>query len=195
MGNSRGTQPNGWRSIAFKASIVVLVFIAGFVYGERETTKTLHEAEAKRIAANCQVITWQATIADSEKCRQSEREQELKQVIACLDHENRIIASGLRELFQYVPVQPNLRIWWNRKQLQPWTAVLIYNMDAMPDKFTDRNGFVFPHHAKRGDTAVLIGEDRGMMTVFCLTGPFAGELITFRPQMRRDRQGVLAYHF
>lgn len=169
--------------------------IWGVDRGGLAVLKEWQAADAKRVAANCQIMTWQAAIEGSQKCQQLEREQELERVIACLDHENEIIARGLRELFRDVPVEPNLRIWWNRGKLQSWTAVLIYNADAVQGRFIDKNGFVFPHQAKRGEKAIFIGEDRGMATVFCLTGPFAGELITFRPQMRKDQQGMLAYHF
>lgn len=194
-GSENKRQYGVMRSIITAACVLVLVFITGYMYGERETMKTVREAEAKRTAANCQIITWQTAIGGSQKCQQLEREQELERVIACLDHENEIIARGLRELFRDVPVEPNLRIWWNQGKLQSWTAVLIYNVDAIQGRFIDKNGFVFPHQAKRGEKAIFIGEDRGMATVFCLTGPFAGELIIFRPQMRKDQQGMLAYHF
>lgn len=185
LGNER--QYDALRTVIKVVCVVALIFTAGVLYGRHETTKSFIQADEARRTANFSVINWQKTLEDS-------RIDEYERRIACLDLQLDTVTIGLRELFRDVPVNPSLKIRWNR-ELGPIQAVLLFNMDELPEKFTDKNGFVFPHWARRGQKGVLIGEDQGMVTVFCLNGPFAGELITFRPQMRKDQQGALAYHF
>lgn len=104
-----------------------------------------------------------------------------------------IIKASLVDLCQRSNIsRPGLRIHYNRKELQSWTSVLLYNADAMPaGKFLDRNGYIFSHHAKVGQAGMYLGQDNyGRAIVF-----FAGEILRFKPCESYIKQGALVYHF
>ncbi len=191
----------------FIVLVVLVIFVAGVALGlrcsESETKSTLASiAEVHKNSMENQRLGYE-TLLVSQKVRFleeileiSKKHREHMELALLVSRERRMVVEALLPVFRKAKYQPNLRIWWNRGQLQPWTAILLYNADSMPaGRFTDRNGFVLLHHAKRGERAVYIGEEGGLATVLVLTGDFEGKILTFKPWQRFDRQGALVYHF
>jgi hypothetical protein len=113
------------------------------------------------------------------------------------DRQIGIIENSMAELCGRSRIKPNLKIYYNRQELEPWTPIRIFNADAMPKgKFTDRNGYIFPHHARVGERAIFLGKyDCGAVLVYCIDGSFAGRVMTFVPWETYIKQGALVYHF
>ncbi|MFA5925932.1 MAG: hypothetical protein WC831_03265 [Parcubacteria group bacterium] len=185
-GNKR--QYDALRTIILVIGALALFFTIGFLYGERETLRSVKLANEARRHSTFAVVTWQKTAVDS-------RVEECERMIEDLLFEEEIITAGLQDLFRNFNYQPNLKIWWNRKRVRPGTAVLIYNEADLPSDFTEKGKpeFILPHNAKKGDVVMLLGEKDGVVRVYFPTGDFAGKIGTFEPSRRFDRQGALVY--
>ncbi|MDD3487066.1 MAG: hypothetical protein PHF35_01645 [Candidatus Moranbacteria bacterium] len=113
------------------------------------------------------------------------------------DRQIGMIENSLAELCRRSKIEPNLKIYFNRQKLEPWTPIRLFNAGAMPaGKFVDKNGYILPHHVKAGERAIFLGQyDCGAVLVYCCDGQFAGRILTFVPWKTYVKQGVLVYHF
>lgn len=164
----------------------------GMLQASRESDEKQDKAYATALESQKKCYE---TLLASQKTRYQEAERWAREDIALLERDRDLLETALHELFRNVDFELSLEIQWNQKRLQPWTGVVLFNADTRPDRFTDKRGFIFLHLAKKGERAVYLGEGGGRVMVLCLTGDFAGRLLTFRPWQRFDRQGALVYHF